>query len=91
MKRIKNFALNCSLFLLTPALFFGTAEWATRSFYAKKINTYFDDQTEQILGKPAASKAPNEYRIFIFGDSAAYGFPVADHYSIAAWLRKSFG
>ena len=90
MKNLKNFVSNLLLFLLAPALFLGMAEWGTRTFYSRRLNTYFDDQTQLVLGKPAAPKAPGEYRIFIFGSSAAYGFPVADRYSIAAWLRKSF-
>ncbi len=90
MKTLRNFLINLSLLILTPALFLGGAEWITRATYIHRLNTYFDDQAEQVLGKPAAEKQPGEYRIFIFGSSAAYGFPVADRYSIAAWLRKSF-
>src|SRR5689334_11672870 len=89
---MKNIGSNLLIAILSSVLFLGFAEGGVRLFYGHnpKLNTYFDDQTAQALGKPPASKAPGEYRIFIFGDSAAYGFPVADRYSIAAWLRRSF-
>ena len=76
--------------VISLTLFLGGAEWGVRTFGSERVRTYFDEQTERALGKPVPPKEPGEYRIFIFGGSAAYGFPVADRYSITAWLRKSF-
>ncbi|HNV87171.1 MAG TPA: hypothetical protein PKL97_09465, partial [Candidatus Omnitrophota bacterium] len=90
MNRFKGLVANLLLLTVTPVLIFGIAEMSARLFLGKKVKTYFQDQTELELGAPVPRKQPDEYRIFIFGGSAAYGFPVADRYSIAAWLRKEF-
>lgn len=87
---LKKVVVNILLVLIGPALLLGVGEGIIRTFYADKVRTYFDEQTELVLGHPVPRKQPGEYRIFIFGGSAAYGFPVADRYSIAAWLRKEF-
>lgn len=86
MKLLKNIALLVS----SLVFFLGGGEWAVRTFAASKVQSYFEVQSEMVLGHPVPKKQPGEYRIFIFGGSSAYGFPVADRYSIAAWLRKSF-
>ncbi|GEM_PF-1120974 len=86
----KKFLGSCFIMILSPALVFGALELGFRQFGRRNIDTYFDSQTQLELGYPVPCKQPNEYRIFIFGGSSAYGFPVADRYSIAAWLRKSF-
>lgn len=86
MKLLKNL-LTLTLSL---AVFLGGAEATIRVLKGHKIKTYFEDQTEKVLGSPVAPKKPGEIRIFIFGGSAAYGFPLSERYSIAAWLRKSF-
>lgn len=90
MKTFIRFAANISLAIVSPVLVFGLLEFGTRPFWAKRVETYFDQQTYAVLGKPVPKKAKDEYRVFIYGGSAAYGFPVADRFSIAAWLRKSF-
>ncbi len=87
---LKKILTHILLLALSPALVLGGTELGLRLFYADKLRTYFDEQTELVLKHPVPRKSPNEYRIFIFGGSAAYGFPVADRYSIAAWLRKEF-
>lgn len=81
---------NVLVMVLSVAFVFGGGELAARVFYQHRVKTYFDAQTERGFGAPIPKKGPDEYRIFIFGGSAAYGFPVADRYSIAAWLRKNF-
>ncbi len=81
---------NLLTMLLSTSIFLGGAEFGFRQFGTRGLLTYFDEQTERALGNPIPAKAPGEYRIFIFGGSSAYGFPVADRYSITAWLRKSF-
>lgn len=68
----------------------GGTEFAVRNFYPKRVRTYFEDQTEAALGRPVPKKMPGEYRIFLFGGSSAYGFPLSDRFSITAWLRKNF-
>lgn len=80
---------NLVLMALSLAIFFGTAEIIVGRFYEKRVRTYFDDQTEKVFGHPVPKKQPGEYRIFLFGGSSAYGFPLSDRYSIAAWMRKS--
>lgn len=90
MKTLIRYTANISLAILSPIIVFGLLEFGTRPFWAKRVETYFDQQTYAVLGKPVPKKAPDEYRVFIYGSSAAYGFPVADRFSIAAWLRKSF-
>jgi len=75
---------------LSSVVLIGGTEWTLRTFFPHRVRTYFDDQTEAALGQPVPKKASGEYRIFIFGGSAAYGFPLADRYSITAWLRKSY-
>lgn len=89
MKTLKIFFFNALTLFLSCALFWGGTEWGLRTFYRNKLKTYYDSQTEMVLGKPPARKEAGEYRIFIFGESAAYGFPVADRYSVAAWMRKA--
>jgi len=76
--------------VLSTALFLGGTEMGFRLFASHRILTYYDEQTERALGTPIPKKESGEYRIFVFGGSSAYGFPVADRYSITAWLRKSF-
>jgi len=76
--------------ILIPVFVLAAAEWAAQTFDKRRGNTYYDDQTELALGKPVPEKKPGEYRVFLYGGSSAYGFPVADRYSITAWLRKSF-
>lgn len=87
---MKSLLANLSISLLSLILFFGIAEVAVRIVKADKVRSYFDDQAIHALGDPPAKKEPGEYRIVIFGGSSAYGFPVSDRYSIAAWMRKSF-
>lgn len=86
----KAFVINLAVAVMIPALVFGTAEFVTRVSYGTRITSYFDEQVHLELGKPVPKKKADEYRVFIFGGSSAYGFPVADRYSIAAWLRKEF-
>ena len=86
MRILKNL-LTATISLI---LFFGGLELGFRTFASERNRTYFEEQTERGLGTPVPQKEPGEYRIFVFGGSAAYGFPVADRYSITAWLRKSF-
>lgn len=94
MKKTKStpaqLLINISIAILIPLMILVTLEWTVKTFAPKRSKTYFDDQTEHWLGKPVPKKSPGEYRIFIFGGSSAYGFPVADRYSIAAWMNKSF-
>lgn len=87
---MKQTAAKILLMIVSIAVVFGGGELIVRTFYAERVRTYFDEQTQAALGKPVPPKEPGEYRIFIFGGSAAYGFPLADRYSITAWLRKSF-
>lgn len=87
---MRKLITNLLVMTVSVVVVFGGAELAVRDYVDKKIRTYFDDQTIQEFGYPIPKKEPGEYRIFIFGGSSAYGFPVADRYSIAAWLRKSF-
>lgn len=82
--------INLTIAILIPLWVLLTLEWSVKTFAPKRSKTYFDDQTEHWLGKPIPKKDAGEYRIFIFGGSSAYGFPVADRYSIAAWVNKSF-
>ncbi len=88
--KFSDFARNLLISAFGLVLFFGVLEFATHLLYPRKIKTYFNEQTERALGAPIRRKAPGEYRIFIFGGSYAFGFPVSDHYSIAIWLKKSF-
>ncbi len=90
MKILRSLVLNLLVALVSIGVVFGTTEWAFRTFSGDRVHTFFDEQTERALGKPIPKKAPDEYRIFIFGGSAAYGFPVTDRYSISSWLDKSF-
>src|SRR4051812_30829847 len=87
---MKKLVLNISVAIFIPIVILGSIELGIRGLYHEKLNTYFDSQVELVLGNPPKPKTAGEYRIAIFGDSAAYGFPVADRYSITAWLRKSF-
>ncbi|MCM8775258.1 MAG: tetratricopeptide repeat protein [Candidatus Omnitrophica bacterium] len=88
--QIANLLINILVAVLSLAIFFASAEWMIVKYFPEKVRTYFDDQTEIALGHPVPKKSPGETRIFVFGSSAAYGFPAADRYSITAWLRKSF-
>jgi len=90
MKIIKNVLINLTVAAVSIVLVFGGLEFSYRTFASERVSTYFDEQTEKALGKPVPKKGKDEYRIFIFGGSSAYGFPVSDRFSIAAWLRKSF-
>ncbi|MDP3920176.1 MAG: tetratricopeptide repeat protein [Candidatus Omnitrophota bacterium] len=81
---------NIGVMLLSTTLFFGTAEVLVSIIKADKVRNYYDDQTLKALGDPVPKKADGEYRIYIFGGSSAYGFPVSERYSITAWLRTSF-
>ncbi len=89
MSKFKGVAVNLVILILSPALVLGALELGFRTFASHRVKTYFEQQAELVLGNPPAAKKPGEYRMFIFGGSSAYGFPVADRYSIAAWLRKS--
>ena len=80
---------NVFIAAFSVILFFGGLEAGFR-LAPHSIKTYYDEQTERALGSPVPQKEKGEYRIFLFGGSSAYGFPVADRYSITAWLRKSF-
>ena len=86
----KKILPNLLLLFLTPLMVFGALEFSIRQFAPSKVRTYFDDQTEKAFGGTVPRKLPGDYRIFIYGGSSAYGFPVADRYSITAWMRKSF-
>ncbi len=88
---MKKFALNLLLAFVSVGIVLGGAELGFRLFYEKKTRTYFDEQSVRAFGDPIPKKAAGEYRIFIFGGSAAYGFPLSDRQSITAWLRKGFG
>lgn len=90
MTFIRNLIVNGLVALVSLTLVFGGAEWGYSVFKARRVRTYFDEQAVKTLGDPVPKKQPNEYRIFIFGSSSAYGFPVSDRYSIASWLEKSF-
>lgn len=90
MDRFRRFLINLSLPIISIVIFLGAAEAAVRIWTPTKVLTYYDEQTKLVLGYPAAKKEAGEYRIFIFGGSSAYGFPISDRYSIAAWMRKSF-
>ena len=90
MSKLKGLISNVTIAILTPVLLLGATEAGFRTFYSHKLKTYFEIQSEQAMGDPIPKKEPNESRIFVWGGSAAYGFPVADRYSITAWLRKSF-
>ena len=86
----KKLIANILVMVLTCGAVIGGTEWAIGKFYGHKIRTYFEDQTVKALGDPVPPKASNEYRIFIFGGSTAYGFPLSDRYSITAWVGKMF-
>lgn len=90
MSFLKKIFIDSLIIIISTTVVFGALELSIRKFYSHKLRTYFDHQTERALGYPVPKKEKDEYRIFIFGGSSAYGFPVSDRYSIAAWLRKSF-
>ena len=87
---LKRFAVNFLVMVVSLTVMLGGVEFTVRAFYPKRVRTYFEDQTETALGRPVPKKMPGEYRIFIFGGSSAYGFPLSDRFSITAWLRKDF-
>src|SRR5258706_4754314 len=90
MEKFKKFVINLTILIVSPTLVLGAMELGSRIFLAHKVKTYFDEHTEMALGSPVPAKSPGEYRIFILGGSAAYGFPASDRYSITAWMNKSF-
>lgn len=84
-----RFLGNLTLSVVSISLAYGIIEVSFRTFAFDRLRTYYDLQAEQRLGHPIPKKGPNEYRIFIFGESAAYGFPVSDRYAVSKWLEKN--
>lgn len=90
MTVLKKIIVNLLVMAVSVTATLGGLEFASLTLAPKHARTYFDDPAEAALGRPVPQKAPGEYRIFLFGGSSAYGFPLADRFSITAWLRKNF-
>ena len=90
MTAVKRLCINILVALISCIVVFAPMELGVRIFNPRQVRTYFDEQTIKALGDPVPPKKAGEYRIFIFGGSSAYGFPLSDRSSITVWLRRSF-
>lgn len=89
---LKKIIFYFVFFIIFPISFFGILEVGFRignKLYPGKIVTYFDDCLKDEKVYPLPPKTKDEYRIFMFGSSAARGMPQPND-SITNWMKKEF-